>query len=165
MEEAGKKTDPPDSDNNENRAKKYIKKLLPWFILCVLFYFLFKMVPSDKVFAELLEMDKLKILSLFGLSIIFILGISIIDGISMWYGFSLFGVKLKIKEILLIRSAMMVLASIATLVGQAALGTLMTKKYGVPAGKSAGMVLFTIHAGNLRDGGPYHNFSADSLIT
>jgi uncharacterized membrane protein YbhN (UPF0104 family) len=91
--------------------------------------------------AELLDTDKLKILSLFVLSLVFVSGIAVIDGLSMWYGFSLFGVKLKIKEILLIRAAMMILASIATLIGQAALGTLMTKKYGVSAGKSAGMVI------------------------
>lgn len=134
----------PDHNTHPDQAGPValLRKLLPWAVLVFLFVVLFSRVPFEQVVGELRALTPSQIIELSLLSIVFIIGVSVLDGIAMGYGFSVFGVKIKWKEIIMIRSAMMLLASIATLIGQAGLAALIAKKHKIPAGKAAGTVMF-----------------------
>jgi len=119
-----------------------LKKLLPWLILAAIFALLLHQVPLDKVIVELKVLNPFQIAGLGGIAIIFIVGVSAIDGLAMWYGFSVFKVGLRWKEIVLVRAAMMLLAVLATPIGQAGLAAHLVRKHKLPAGESAGMVMF-----------------------
>ena len=113
-----------------------------WAALLLLFWLLFRKVPLDQVLAELQKMTAGQVLSLAGLSVVFILGVTVLDGASMWYGFARMGVRVPFKEIVLARAARMLLDSVATILGQAGLAAHVAQKYRVDAGPAAGMVLF-----------------------
>ena len=119
-----------------------IKKALMWAALVVLFWLLFRKVPLEQVLAELHRMTVGQALSLLWLSVVFIIGVTVLDGASMWYGFNRMGAAVPLKEIILARAARMLLDSVATILGQAGLAAHIAQKYRVDAGPAAGMVLF-----------------------
>ena len=123
-------------------VRRLLSRLLPWIILLLLFGILFSRVPLQQVLAEFKLMTLSQVIALSALSVVAIIGVSILDGTAMGYGFSTFGVRIRYREIILVRAAMMLLASIATLIGQAGLAALIARKYKVPVGESAGMVMF-----------------------
>jgi len=131
-----------------DRTRKAARRLFPWVALVIILYYLFARVPLEDVLAEFASMDSASVVGLCVLSLVFIVGVSLIDGVAMWYGFSLFGVPLRLREITLVRAAMMLLASIMTPIGQAGLAAHISAKYKVPGRPAAGMVtyLFLIEA-------------------
>lgn len=135
-------TEPNPTTGAENPRPRLLKKALMWAVLVLLFWLLFRKVPLDQVLGELHRMTAGQVLSLAALSVVFIIGVTILDGVSMWYGFNRMGASVPLKEIVLARAARMLLDSIATILGQAGLAAHVAKKYRVDAGPAAGMVLF-----------------------
>ncbi|HUT55333.1 MAG TPA: lysylphosphatidylglycerol synthase domain-containing protein [bacterium] len=132
---------------NPGPSRKYLtpRRLITWLILVVLFVLLFKMIPPAQVLLELKGMSVSRpwdLLALLGCSCVVICGITLLDGTAMWYCFSRFEPAIKWREIIKVRAAMMLLASISTLIGQAGLAVHVARKYKVPAGTAAGMVMF-----------------------
>jgi uncharacterized membrane protein YbhN (UPF0104 family) len=125
-----------------DRRSRLLRKLVTWIVLVALFALLFRKVPLPEVLAQFRAMTLTSVLALFALSLVFILGVCALDGAAMGYGFSLFGVKIPLREIVLARTARMLLDSIATILGQAGLAAHVAKRYQLPAGPAAGMVLF-----------------------
>lgn len=126
----------------KSRGTKILRKLLPWLVLIGLFYILFRRIPLDRLLAEFRALTLFQVLGLAVLSLVFVAGVSIIDGTVMWYGFRFFKVRMAWKDIALARTARMVLDSVASLLGQAGLGAHVARRYRVPAGPAAGMVMF-----------------------
>ena len=135
----GPENTPPDQTGS---IRRLWRKLLPWVFLVILFLILFSRVPLEQVVAEFKAMTPTQIIWLSIVSVIIIIGVAVLDGTAMGYGFSTFGVRIRYREIILVRAAMMLLASIATLIGQAGLAALVARKYRVPAATAAGMVMF-----------------------
>ncbi len=134
---------PPEAARPSSKGPSPIaRRIAAWAALVVLFYLLFKLVPPQEVVNELVKMGWEKLGKLMALSVVFISGVCLIDGTAMWYGFTRFRVPIKWKEVFLVRTAMMLLASIATLVGQAGLAAHISKKYRIPPGGATGMVMF-----------------------
>lgn len=138
------KTEPgPESGPRTGKTfTKVIRKLLPWLMAAVLFVLLFRRVPLDRVIEEFRNLTTGQIAGLSVLSLVFIVGVSMLDGTAMWYGFSRFKVRIRWKEIVLVRAAMMLLASLATPIGQAGLAAHVARKHKVSAGPAAGMVMY-----------------------
>jgi len=126
----------------EQGISSITRRAAGWAVLAILFYLLFKLVPPQKVFNELINMGAEKLGKLMALSIVFIAGVCLIDGTAMWYGFTRFKVPIKWREVFLVRTAMMLLASIATLIGQAGLAAHISRKYKIPPAGATGMVMF-----------------------
>lgn len=124
------------------RKSRLLKQAITWAVLAVLLWALFRKVPLLHVWEELQAMTLAQVLALAALSVVFILGVTILDGAAMWYGFTRFGVKMPLREIILARAARMLLDSLATILGQAGLAAHVAKKYRIDAGPAAGMVLF-----------------------
>lgn len=140
-----KETEQPRVDNApapERPGLRAAKRAAPWLVAAIIFYIVFREVPLEKVWHELLQLDAKEVAGLCGISAVFILGVSAIDGVAMWYGFSRFGVPLRWAEIVLVRAAMMLLAVVATPVGQAGLAAHLAGKYRIPAIPATGMVFF-----------------------
>jgi hypothetical protein len=129
------------------RSRKYLtlRRIITWLILVLLFALLFKMIPPAQVLAELKGMSIARpwdLLALFGASCVIICGVALLDGVAMWYCFSRFEPAIKWKEIVKVRAAMMLLASISTLIGQAGLAVYVAKKHKIQGSTAAGMVMF-----------------------
>jgi len=138
-----KTSGPPDNQNPEGGfAARLARKLLPWIVLITIFWLIFSREPLDKVLAEFGRLTLMQIILLSVLSLIAVAGVAVLDGTAMWYGFSRLEVKIEWKEMALVRSAMMLLASIATLIGQAGLAAHVARKHKISAGAATGMVMF-----------------------
>jgi uncharacterized membrane protein YbhN (UPF0104 family) len=135
----------PTATSPPSRRSRNLRRALTWLTVIVLFVILFKLIPPGQVLSQLKDMSierPLDLLLLFGASCIIICGVAVLDGSAMWYCFKLFNPEIKWKEIVKARAAMMLLASIATLIGQAGLAVHVSRKHKIPAGTAAGMVMF-----------------------
>ncbi len=122
--------------------RRLVKKIAAWAVAALLFVLLFSRVPVEDVLREFGEMELSALAGLSVLSLAFIIGVAILDGTAMWKGFNLFGLGLRWKEIALARTAMMILATIATPIGQAGLAAHISARHKVEFGRATGMVLY-----------------------
>lgn len=134
--------DQPAADHTPSSGGRWFRNLLLWAVFIALFFLLFRRIPLSAVLAEFKQMTGRQILGLAALSLGFVAGVALLDGTAMWYGFLSFRMKMTWKDIVLARTARMVLDSVASLLGQAGLGIHIARRYQVPAGPAAGMVMF-----------------------
>ncbi len=137
-----KRTDDREAVKVPSTLGRIIRKVAPWLALVFIFWALLKLVPPREIMDEIKNLEWEQAAALFSLALLFITGVAIIDGTAMWYGFSRLEVKVNHRELVLVRLAMMLVASIATFFGQAGLAAYVVKKYKLGAGKAAGMVTY-----------------------
>ncbi len=126
----------------QSKTLRVLKKVLPWVFLALLLVLLFSRVPLDQVIAEFRGMTLSSLVGLSIMALAFITGVCFIDGTALWYGFSLFQVKINWRRMVIIRAAMMLLASIATPIAQAGLMAHIGKRYQIKTTPAAGMVMY-----------------------
>jgi hypothetical protein len=134
----------PEGERPKRGAMYILRKAAPWVVLGLVSWLIFRKVPVDKVVGEFRALGLTQIVELTVVSVLFIVGVCVIDAFALRFGFGAFKVKVAWRELFLVRSAMMLLVAIASPIGQAGLAAHLVRKHKLGAGVAAGMVTFLL---------------------
>jgi hypothetical protein len=133
------------AEGQPKRGLTYVlRKAAPWVVLALVSWLIFRKVPVHEVVAQFRALSLARIAELTAVSVVFIVGVCVIDAFALRYGFGAFRVRVAWRELFLVRSAMMLLVAVASPIGQAGLAAHMVRKHKLGAGVAAGMVMFLL---------------------
>ncbi len=123
------------------KSLQHLKTLIPWFIAGLIFIYLFKKIPPDKVLEALKQVH---LLPFIGYSFIYFLLIYFFDSYSLAKVVSKFCVPISLKEILGPRAVSYQLSLLNYNAGQASLAYFLKKNKNASFFKALGALLFVM---------------------
>ncbi len=133
--------DNTDLETPQDKQKSFIRRIVPWLVLILILVLLFH--RYSLTLSEVWETAKdINYPLLVSLSFIFVLGVLLFDTLSQWPAFNWFNCKVGFREIVIGRGAMMLLASLAYIFGQAGMAYYINRKKNVPLKQATGTVLY-----------------------